>query len=56
MKQKISFAFCALTLVAGFFGLQAVSESSLPFWEGVGCIAGIILLMIPAVRKVNRSL
>lgn len=56
MKQKISFALCALTLVAGFFGLQAVSESSLPFWEGAGCIAGIFLLMVPAVRKVNKAL
>lgn len=54
MKQKISFAFCALMLIAGFFGLQAVSESSLPFWEGVGCIAAIFLAETPVVRHLNK--
>ena len=54
MKRKLSLAFCALMLLAGFFGLQAVSESSLPFWEGVGCIALILLVETPVVRYLNK--
>ena len=56
MKQKLSFALCAALLVAGFFGLQAVSESSLPLWEGVGCIAAIFLVEMPVVRYINKGL
>ena len=55
MKKKLSFAFCALMLIAGFFGLQAVSESSLPFWEGVGCIAAIFLGETPVVMYLNKN-
>jgi len=54
MKQKLSFALCAALLVAGFFGLQAVSESSLPLWEGVGVIAAIFLGETPVVMYLNK--
>lgn len=54
MKKKISFAICAVLLVAGFFALQAVSESSLSFWEGAGCIAAIFLAETPVVRHLNK--
>ena len=54
MKKKITFAFCAALLLAGFFGLQAVSESSLPFWGAIGAIAAIFLLETPVVRYLNR--
>ena len=54
MKRKLTLAFCALMLLAGFFGLQAVSESSLPFWEGAGCIALIFLVETPVVRYLNK--
>ena len=56
MKKKLSFALCAALLVAGFFGLQAVSESSLPLWEGVGAIAAIFLVEMPVVRYLNKGL
>lgn len=55
MKKKLSFALCAALLVAGFFGLQAVSESSLPLWEGVGAIAAIFLGETPVVMYLNKN-
>ena len=56
MKEIITYAFCAVLLVAGFFALQAVSESSLPLWQGTGAIAAIILVMSVPVRRVNKLL
>lgn len=56
MKKKLTYALCALLFLAGFFGLCAVSESkSLPLWEGLGVILGILLLEIPVVRIVNNA-
>ena len=55
MKQKLSLALCAVLLVAGFFGLQAVSESPLSFWEGVGAIAAIFLVETPVVHYLNKK-
>lgn len=55
MKQKHIFALCAFVMVAAFFGLAAVAESSLPLWEGIGCIAGILLIAAPVVRLANRA-
>lgn len=55
MKKKTTFALCAVLLLAGFFGLQAVSESHLPFWEVVGLIAAILLAEAPVVRYLNKS-
>ena len=56
MKEKITFAFCAVAMVAGFFGLQAVSESSLPLWQGTGAIIAILLVMSFPVRRINKLL
>ena len=56
MKEKITYAFCAVAMVAGFFGLQAVSESSLSFWQGTGAILAILALMSIPVRRVNKLL
>lgn len=56
MKKKITFAFCAALLLAGFFGLQAVSESSLPFWGAIGAIAAIFLVETPVVRYINKNI
>ena len=55
MKEKLTYALCAVLLLAGFFGLQAVSESSLSFWEGVGAILGICVLEIPVIRLANKT-
>jgi len=56
MKQKITFAICAVLLLAGFFGLQAVSESSLSLWEGAGAILGIGILESPVIAVLNRTI
>ena len=55
MKQKITFAICAVWMLAGFFGLQAVSESGLPFVETLGVIIAIGLAEIPAVLIANHE-
>ena len=55
MKQKTTFAICAVLLLAGFFGLQAVSESGLPLWGAVGAILGIFAAEIPVILVVNKS-
>lgn len=52
--KKLALALCAVVLVAGFFGMQAVSESSLPFWEAIGCLAGILLVMLGAAKVANK--
>lgn len=56
MKEKITYALCAVLLLAGFFGLQAVSESGLPFWEAIGAIALICALEVPVVRLANKTI
>ena len=56
MKKKTTFALCAVLLLAGFFGLQAVSESNLPFWEVVGLIAAILAAMFLVAAVINKSL
>ena len=57
MKRKLTFALCAVLLLAGFFGLQAVSESnSLSLWEGVGAILGIFALELPVIRLANKTI
>lgn len=56
MKKKITFALCALFLVAGFFGLCAVAESGLPLWEAVGLITAIFVAEIPVVKIANREI
>jgi len=55
MKKKLTYLFCAILLLAGFFGLCAVSESSLPFWEGLGVIIGIFVAEIPVIHIANKS-
>ena len=54
MKHNITFALCAVLLLAGFFGLQAVSELHLPVWEVLGLIAAIFLAETPVVRYLNK--
>lgn len=56
MKKKTTFSLCAVLLLAGFFGLQAVSESHLPFWEVVGLIAAILAAMFLVAAVINKSL
>jgi len=56
MKQKLTFALCAVLLLAGFFGLQAVSESSLSLWEGAGAILGICALESPVIALANHTI
>ena len=56
MKQKITFAICAVLLLAGIFGLQAVSESSLSLWEGAGAILLICALESPVIAVANRTI
>ena len=55
MKRKITYALCAFLLIAGFFGLCAVSESSLSFWEGLGAILAIFVAEIPVVKLLNKQ-
>lgn len=55
MKRKLTFALCAVLLLAGFFGLQAVSESSLPLWEGVGAILAIFAAELPVIHVANKT-
>jgi len=55
MKRKLSLAFCALMFLAGFFGLQAVSESALPFWKGVGSIAVILAVLFLVAGIANKQ-
>ena len=55
MKKKITFAICAVWMLAGFFGLQAVSESGLPFVETLGIILAIGIAEAPAVIIANHE-
>ena len=55
MKQKTTFAICAVLLLAGFFGLQAVSESGIPFWGAIVAILGIIAAEVPVIVVVNKN-
>ena len=54
MKRKLTIALCAALLLAGFFGLQAVSESSLSLWEGAGAILAILVALLLVVKVANR--
>ena len=56
MKKKLTYLFCAILLLAGFFGLCAVSESSLSFWEGLGAILGIFVAEMPVVHVANKEM
>ena len=54
MKRKLTIALCAALLLARFFGLQAVSESSLSLWEGAGAILAILVALLLVVKVANR--
>lgn len=55
MKQKITFAICAVWMLAGFYGLAAVSESGLPFVETIGAIIAISIAELPVVIIANHE-
>ena len=56
MKHKITFAICAVLLLAGFFGLQAVAESSLSLKGGVAAILSIFAVELIVVRVANKTM
>ena len=53
MKKR--YALCAVLLLAGFFGLQAVSESHLSFWESLLAITGICAAELPVIAIANKE-
>ena len=55
MKKKFTYALCAVLLLAGFFGGQAVSESHLSFWESLLAIMGICAAELPVIVVVNKE-
>lgn len=54
MRKQISYSICAILLLAGFFGICAVSESSLSLWEGLGVIFGISVAEAPVIMVANK--
>lgn len=55
MKEKITYAICAVLLVAGFAGMQSVAESNLPALASVGILAGIIAALLAVCEVINKA-
>ena len=54
MKKKMTYALLAGLLLSGFFGLAAISESHLPFWESLFAILGICAAELPVILILNK--
>ena len=56
MKRKLTFAICAIWLLAGFLGLMSLSEAELSAAETFGIFLAIVLAESPAIIIANREI
>ena len=54
--KKVIYAFCALFLLAGFFGLCAIAGGDLPLWETLGLIAVLFVFELAVASVANRMM